>query len=348
MALTLRQLRYFVSIVESGSLAAASARLNVAHTALSLQVRGMEDFLGVTLLERHSRGVRVTPEGAELERRAREILALVEDAERCMRRTGRGPERRVLRVGAPPAVARVLGAEVILAVARQFEEIALHLIEGWSGDLQARLLQGDLDMMIGYFVTPVPELSHLALFDEGFVFAAAPDLAAGTTQISLAEALSHDLVFYGARSISWQVAHGAGQRFGLNVRVLHECESIEVWRSFLVRGLGSAITPFGAIAEEFHQGALVVREIVCGEGPVAAGNSVTPGPARGMVQAPAPTMPLQSRLSLAVRAEPGAMPPGFVEFLADHVTGRYMRLGPYYRPFPDGRPLLSRISEASA
>lgn len=345
MALTLRQLRYFVSIVEAGSLAAASARLNVAHTALSLQVRGMEDFLGVTLLERHSRGVRATPEGEELEQRARQILALVEDAERCMRRTGRPPECRVLRVGTPPAVARVLGAEVILAVAGQFPQIALHLIEGWSGDLQARLLQGDLDMMIGYFVTPIPELSHLALFDESFVFAAAPELAAGRRPISVAEALSHELVFYGARSISWQVAHGAAQRLGLSVRVLRECESIEVWRSFLVRGLGSAITPFGAIAEEFHKGALVVREIVGGEGPGAAAGRAAPS--RGAPGSAAPGMPLQGRLSLAVRAEPGALPPGFVEFLADHVAGRYMRLGPYYRPFPDGQPLLNRITEPS-
>ena len=335
MALTLRQLRYFVCIVEAGSLAGAAQRLNVAPTALSLQVRAMEEALGVALLERHSRGVRATVEGVDLEQRARHILALMDEAEHRVGGRGRARTRRILRVGAPPAVARVLGAEVILAVNEHFDDIELRLVEGWSGDLQDRLQHGDLDMVVGYFAESIPELSHRALFDESFVFTAAPALAPAGARIGLADALASDLVFYGARSIAWQVARAAAQRLGVTLRVHQECESIEVWRSFLVRGFGMAITPFGAIAEEFHRGTLAVREIVCG----AVGQSCNAG------LAGASPMPLCGRLSLAVRGEPGAMPAGFVDFMADHVTSRYMLLGPFYRPFASGHPLLSLIGE---
>lgn len=60
---TLKQLRYFARVVERGSISSASQDLNIAQTALGLQVRALEESLGVTLLVRHPKGVRPTVEG---------------------------------------------------------------------------------------------------------------------------------------------------------------------------------------------------------------------------------------------------------------------------------------------
>src|SRR6185369_236810 len=79
--MTLRQLRYFTRIVEAGNITRAAEQLYVAQPALGMQIRQLEESLGVELLERHSRGVSPTRAGQALYERACEILRLVHEAE---------------------------------------------------------------------------------------------------------------------------------------------------------------------------------------------------------------------------------------------------------------------------
>ncbi|WP_256739814.1 LysR family transcriptional regulator [Pseudomonas sp. K5002] len=72
----LEQLRSFVAILESGSLSAAAPKLCRSQSALSEQLRKLETFTGVTLLERGKKGVSPTPAGERLLAHARELLAL--------------------------------------------------------------------------------------------------------------------------------------------------------------------------------------------------------------------------------------------------------------------------------
>jgi LysR family nitrogen assimilation transcriptional regulator len=66
----LRQLKYFVAIVEAGNMTRAAEQLHVAQTALGMQIRQLEEGLGVALLIRHSRGVEPTKAGRLLHARA--------------------------------------------------------------------------------------------------------------------------------------------------------------------------------------------------------------------------------------------------------------------------------------
>lgn len=78
--LTHRQLRYFVEIVDAGGFSQAAERLFIAQSALSRQVREMEQALQVTLLEREVRPLAMTPAGRSLYTDARRILAALESA----------------------------------------------------------------------------------------------------------------------------------------------------------------------------------------------------------------------------------------------------------------------------
>jgi DNA-binding transcriptional LysR family regulator len=80
MAMELRHLRYFVTIAEERSFTRAAERLWVAQPGLSTQMRRLEAELGVQLLERHSRGVELTPAGELFLERARVALAAAETA----------------------------------------------------------------------------------------------------------------------------------------------------------------------------------------------------------------------------------------------------------------------------
>jgi DNA-binding transcriptional LysR family regulator len=140
----LRLLRSFVAIAEEGSLTRAAARLHIAQQSLSQQVRTLEGQLGATLLERSSRGVRVTPVGAVLEREARALLAHAERATAAVRRAAAGAEGD-LRVGFLSSVANYMMPPVVRAFRERHPGVTLETREAPIAKLVAGLRSGDLD-----------------------------------------------------------------------------------------------------------------------------------------------------------------------------------------------------------
>src|SRR5690606_35696107 len=141
--LTLRQLRYFVSVVEAGSMTRAAEALHVAPTALSLQIKALEEHLGTALVRRHSRGVALTEAGAELCERAGAILKLVEDTERHFIAPHELPDVPVL-LGIPPGLAGIVGVEAFLGMPAPLKGLELRIAEGWTVDLARKLMAGEL------------------------------------------------------------------------------------------------------------------------------------------------------------------------------------------------------------
>ena len=101
--MNLRQLRYFVSVVEAGNMTRAADQLHVAQTALGMQIRQIEEDLGVALLVRHSRGVEPTKAGSMLHARALTILKLVEETRKEVSACERD-ESEAIRLGITPAL----------------------------------------------------------------------------------------------------------------------------------------------------------------------------------------------------------------------------------------------------
>ncbi len=102
-----RNLRYFVEIVERGSMKRAAESLYVAQPALSQQVKKLEEELGVKLLARSVRGVVPTEAGRELLTRARLILDQVHDARQVIQAGSRDPQGSVV-LGLPSSVSAAL------------------------------------------------------------------------------------------------------------------------------------------------------------------------------------------------------------------------------------------------
>jgi DNA-binding transcriptional LysR family regulator len=140
----LRLLRSFVAIAEEGSLTRAAARLHIAQQSLSQQVRTLEAQLGATLLDRTSRGVRLTAVGSVLLREARALLAQAERATAAVRRAAAGEEGE-LRVGFLSSVANYLMPPVVRAFGERHPAIALEAREVSVARLVAGLREGELD-----------------------------------------------------------------------------------------------------------------------------------------------------------------------------------------------------------
>jgi LysR family nitrogen assimilation transcriptional regulator len=113
--MNLRQLRYFVGVVEAGNMTRAAEQLHVAQTALGMQIRQLEEDLGVALLVRHSRGVEATKAGSLLHTRALAILKLAEETRKEVSACDR-EDSEAIRLGITPALMIVLGTEITLNV----------------------------------------------------------------------------------------------------------------------------------------------------------------------------------------------------------------------------------------
>lgn len=141
----LRQLRYFVRIVDLGGMGKAALELGVATSALSQQMSRLERELGVPLLQRQSSGAVPTEAGSAFYGRAQLVLRHADDAVSAAQRarlTGQ------VSIGLTPATASVLGSSLFQAMHERYPEVRLHLVESFSGYLSQMLNARQLDLAV--------------------------------------------------------------------------------------------------------------------------------------------------------------------------------------------------------
>ncbi|PTE22303.1 LysR family transcriptional regulator [Cereibacter changlensis JA139] len=145
MALTLRQLGYFLALAEERHFSKAAERVHVTQPALSMQIREMEDALGTQLFERSPRDIRLTPAGREVETRARRILGQVSELEAVARQQGLVGR---INLGVIPTVAPYLLPEVLPLLRASDITRDLRLREATTDLLLAGLDRGQLDAVV--------------------------------------------------------------------------------------------------------------------------------------------------------------------------------------------------------
>lgn len=259
MKLTLRQLRYFSQIVEAGNLTRAAKSLNLAPTALSLQVREMEDRLGVKLLDRHSRGVRPTDRGTMLYERSLQILAMVRETESEI--SGRDIDRRVIDIGILPSMVRLLGFHALHVASGRAPSIDLRFSEISSLSQVTQLRAGELNFAIVRDLEPAPEFRWIDVLMERLVYVTAPSKARSSGLFSLQEVLSSELAFYREGDSFWRRVHTAASAAHLTVLSTQIVGSIFMLRQMVSDGETSAIVPFGLVHGDAGLGRIAVHEI---------------------------------------------------------------------------------------
>jgi len=142
-----RQLRYFLAVVEAGSLSRAAAMLNLSEPALSKSIRLLEQSLHVQLLERHARGISPTVFGRALAERARAIRSELRNAYDEIN-TLRGAERGHVTVGALPLFAADILPRAVAGLLSVQPGVRVTVHEALADPLIRLVLQGDLDFVI--------------------------------------------------------------------------------------------------------------------------------------------------------------------------------------------------------
>lgn len=189
---SLRQLRYFQAVARLGHFGQAADACAVSQPALSMQVQELERELGVTLLERRPRGVRLTPAGEEVARRAARVLAEVQDLADYARHS-RAPLGGTLRLGVIPTIAPYLLPPLLPRVREGYPDLNLAIWETRTARLLDRLRDGDLDLLL--LALPVDtgsDIETVTLFDDPFLLAVPFDQPAGSSARATAEMLNDD------------------------------------------------------------------------------------------------------------------------------------------------------------
>src|SRR5258708_26911000 len=161
--LTLRQLRYLDALSRSGHFGKAAEVCAVSQPALSMQIRELEEFLGVELVERRQGAVTLAEGGAEVVSRARSILSATRDLIDFAQHGGRVLSGN-LRLGVIPTLAPYVLPRLLPQLRRRYPELRLDLRETQTKSLLAELASGAVDAGMLAFPVDEAEIESMPLF----------------------------------------------------------------------------------------------------------------------------------------------------------------------------------------
>lgn len=171
--MTPHQLRTFLSVADACSVSDAADRLVVSQSAVSASLAGLQRELGVRLLERHGRGIRLTDEGSVYAGYARRILGLLDEA-LIAARDGNRPERGHVRLGAVPTAGEQVIPGYLATFRRRYPAAQVSLDVGARDDVFARLVAHEVDLAVAGRPPASSALVSRAVADNDLVLVAAP------------------------------------------------------------------------------------------------------------------------------------------------------------------------------
>ncbi|HHR5351821.1 TPA: tricarballylate utilization LysR family transcriptional regulator TcuR [Salmonella enterica subsp. enterica] len=243
----LRQLRYFVRIIETGSMGSAAQDLDIGVSALSQQMSRLENELAIRLLQRTSRGVTPTNAGLAFYSQAQLVLRHADDAILAAR------EARLsghVSVGMAPSTASILGIPFIHAMQENYADVRLHVVESLSGNLERMINTRQIDLavvfqkdkILRWSARPILE-EQLFLIGSHALLAALPDNPITPEQLA------------GIPLIMPSQGHGLRgrldavcQEHALNVEIVAEIDGLALLMRAVRDGLGATLQPGAAIS----------------------------------------------------------------------------------------------------
>ncbi|MEY4712040.1 MAG: hypothetical protein RIS88_1490 [Pseudomonadota bacterium] len=244
----LRQLRYFVQIVDSGSLAKASRQLFIAQPALSQQLAKLEAEVGKPLLVRTSKGVTPTENGAALAHHARFMLRQLDQALSIARRDP-GTLQGMVSVGLAATTVGAVGVPLMRRIREKYPGIVLNVVEGMSGHLAHMMQLGQLDLSILFSRDAVADLQAEPLVSEE-LFLIVPVgsklLPPRRSRLTMAEVAQLPLILpTGIHGLRRRIKAEFEQR-NLAMNIVAEIDSLSLLMACVRGGMGATIKPMAA------------------------------------------------------------------------------------------------------
>jgi LysR family transcriptional regulator, nitrogen assimilation regulatory protein len=266
--LSLKQLSYFLALVDHGSISAAANALNMAQPSLSENIAKLEKELEAQLAIRGARGVQMTEAGMVLADRGREILKSVEAMVDELRQISGAP-RGPVSIGLTPSVSILLSVPLLETVHIEQPLVRLHIAEAMSGDILKWVTEGRLDLGCVYEVTEAAPYAFEPLFTEELFLVTAPDNWPGKLDadgmalepLPASRLGEFPLVLtsktHGARKLQEKFARSVGQQ----LNVVAEIDSLPHIVEMVSRASAYTILSHGAVFKQVAAGTLALVPI---------------------------------------------------------------------------------------
>ncbi|GGH64939.1 LysR family transcriptional regulator [Comamonas phosphati] len=246
----LRQLRYFVRIVELGSMSRAALDLDLVQSALSQQISRLESELSTRLLQRTPRGVTPTEAGQAFFHEAQLTLR---HAEQAVHAAQQARLSGAVSMGLSPTIASVLGLPLMRAMRERYPDVRLHMVSALSGHLTGLLNARQLDLAILFDTRNGRRWSVTPLLEEQLFLIqsrqqpVAPQIL-HATPVSLEQLQQVPLILpsgsHGLRSSVMASFTSAG----FQSQMAMEIDSLPLLMEAVGAGLGATVQPWSAVA----------------------------------------------------------------------------------------------------
>ncbi|MBW9336087.1 LysR family transcriptional regulator [Herbaspirillum sp. RU 5E] len=246
----LRQLRYFIRVVELGSMGRAAADLGVVTSALSQQISRLEGELSTRLLRRTTTGVVATDAGLAFWHQAQLALRHVDEASRAAQNARMSGH---VSVGFAPTTASVLALAFMSSLRARYPDIRLHLVESLSGNLAAMLNARQLDLAILFETNAGKRLTATPLLHERLFLVGSHQLAGmpKVNKIHLKDIGTLPLVMPSGTHGLRAVVTKAFTQAKCEPNIVAEIDGLATLMDVVRTGLAATIQP-GAAASRLH------------------------------------------------------------------------------------------------
>jgi LysR family transcriptional regulator, benzoate and cis,cis-muconate-responsive activator of ben and cat genes len=237
----LRQLRSFIAVADDGVISRAAQRLHLTQSALSRQIKALEEDLGVTLLERSAHSVKLTQEGEVLLKEGRGVLERADAAVTKVRAAGKAV---LLRVGYAPTLTAGILPLAISAFTQKHPRVRVELLDLSSTEMRTGLDQGSLDVVMTVKPAKLDEAIHWeSLLQEAWCVAMSPNHPLNAKKsIAPAHLDGARMVLFSQQEYPeyWQRVTSWFKSHGMNALIAGEYDGANSLASAIEAGLGVA------------------------------------------------------------------------------------------------------------
>ncbi|PLS09566.1 LysR family transcriptional regulator [Neobacillus cucumis] len=240
----LRQLRYFIEVAERQHVTEAAENLNVAQSAVSYQITKLEEELGVKLLERVGRNIKVTQIGNVFLQYVINALKTIEEAKEKVNEY-LDPQAGTIKIGYPTSLARYWLPNVISAYKKEVPHVNFHLRQGSYAYLIDAVKNGEIDLA---FLGPVPmkdpDLEAKILFMENIV-ALLPNHhpLADRKSLPLSDLRTDPFVLFPNGYVLRKIAVEACHEAGFEPNIASEGEDMDALKGLVSASIGVSLLP---------------------------------------------------------------------------------------------------------
>ena len=277
----------FIEVARQGSVSRAAEALFVTQPTLTARLHSLERDMGARLFVRTRHGMRLTDAGRAFLPHAERAVRALRDGRHAIDEAARGLSGQLL-IAAAPAVSTYVLPAVLEAFVARHPRVEVAVRTGHSEEVQQMVLRDEAQLGLGRALRHA-DIELIPFHEEELVLVVAPEHRfAARPAVTMSDVGEEQLIMFDRTSSYYEITQAAFHAAGVSMRGLMELDNIDAAKKMVERGLGVALLPSTAVADEVAAG--ILRQVLVTDAPpmrrtLVAMRRRDAGPAEGLVAA---------------------------------------------------------------